>query len=166
MGFLNKIFGKGISDVINDVANVVDRFSLSKEEKQAFQLELQSRLLKMEQELEETYRAELEARKEIIKAEMAQGDAFTKRARPAIVYAGLIFIFIIYVLVPVFAYIGGGVRIPNIELPEEFWWSWSTVVGIYGVGRSAEKMGVTNTFTNLMTGSGAHKLNKNADAKG
>ncbi|WP_340113173.1 holin family protein [Maribellus mangrovi] len=155
MDLFKKLFSKGITDVVDSVGNVIDRFTLSKEEKQEFKLEMQSRMMKLEGELEETYRKELDARQEIIKAELAQGDKYTKRARPTIVYSGLAFIFLVYVIVPVIAYISGANEMPDIQLPNEFWWAWGTVVGVYGVGRSAEKMGITNKLTNYMTGSGA-----------
>ena len=74
---------------------------------------------------------------------MAQGDKFTKRARPTIVYAGLVFVFITNVLIPVIAYFSGKTpeEMPQINLPSEFWWAWGTVVSVYGAGRSAEKNG-------------------------
>ena len=162
MSFLSKIFSGGVSDVIDSVGGVLDKFTLSKEEKEDIKMEMQSRLIQVENELEQTYRKELDSRADIIKSEMAQGDSFTKRARPTIIYAGLIFIFIVHVLVPVIAYISGtpNEKLPVIELPAEFWWAWATVVGVYGAGRSAEKLGVTNKITNLATGSGAFKVNK------
>jgi len=163
MELFKKLFGKGITDVVTSVGDVVDRFTLSKEEKQEFKLEIQSRMMKLEGELEETYRKELDARQEIIKAELAQGDSYTKRARPTIVYSGLAFIFLVYVIVPVIAYISGANEMPDIKLPAEFWWAWGTVVGVYGVGRSAEKMGITNKLTNFMTGSGATKIPTNVN---
>src|SRR5210317_1823513 len=115
MELFKKLFSKGITDVVDSVGNVIDRFTLSKEEKMEFKLEMQSRLMKMENELEETYRTELQTRSDIIKSEMAQGDNYTKRARPTIVYAGLLFIFFVYVLIPVIAYIGGT---PQTEMPQ------------------------------------------------
>ena len=168
MSILSKIFSGSLTGVIDSVGGIIDKFSLSKEEKQEFKLEMQSRLMQMEKELEETYRAELESRADIIKSEMAQGDKFTKRARPAIIYSGLIFIFIVHVLVPVIAYIGGAPadNLPEIQLPEEFWWAWATVVGIYGAGRSAEKMGAPNRVTQFITGSGANQKNKSKKAEG
>ena len=158
MELLKKLFSKGITDVVDSVSDVIDRFTLSKEEKQEFKLEMQSRMMQLESELEETYRKELDARQEIIKAELSQGDNYTKRARPTMVYSGLAFIFLVYVIVPVIAYISGANQMPDIKLPAEFWWAWGTVVGVYGVGRSAEKMGITNKLTNYMTGSGANKV--------
>lgn len=160
MSILKKIFSGSLSGVIDSVSGVIDKFTLSKEEKQEFKLEMQSKLMQMEKELEETYRTELEARADIIKSEMAQGDKFTKRARPTIIYGGLVFIFIVHVLVPVIALIAGtsASQMPEIKLPDEFWWAWGTVVSVYGVGRSAEKMGIANKATQVLTGSGANKM--------
>lgn len=160
MSIFSKLFSGGISQVIDSVSGVIDNFTLSKEEKQEFKLEMHNRMVQLEMEAEESYRAELESRTEIIKAEMAQGDLYTKRARPTIVYIGLLFIFIVHVLVPVVAYLTGGnlTELSKLNLPAEFWWAWGTVVSVYGVGRTAEKMGISNKVTNLATGSGAYKI--------
>ncbi len=64
-------------------------------------------------------------------------------------------------IVPVIAYISGANEMPDIKLPAESWWAWGTVVGVYGVGRSAEKMRITNKLTNFMTGSGKVPTNVN-----
>jgi hypothetical protein len=162
MSIFSKLFSGGISDVVDSVSGVIDKFTLSKEEKEEIKLEMQSKLMQVEKEMEETYRTELETRSDIIKSELAQGDAYTKRARPTIIYAGLLFIFIVHVLVPVIAYIAGTnpSNMPDINLPNEFWWAWGTVVGVYGAGRSAEKLGVVNKFTQAATGSGAFRATK------
>lgn len=168
MSFFSKLFSGGISEVVNSVGGVIDKFTLSKEEKLQFKSEMQSRLMQIESELEETYRTEIEARADIIKAEMSQGDKYTKRARPTIIYTGLGFIFIIYVLLPFIAYLSGTpeAEMPNIQLPNEFWWAWGTVVSVYGAGRSAEKMGITNKITELATGSGASKVDRTKKIEG
>jgi hypothetical protein len=168
MSTLSNIFSGSLTGIINSVSGIIDRFTLSKEEKQEFKLEMQSRLMQKEKELEETYRTELESRADIIKSEMAQGDRFTKRARPTIIYGGLISIFIVYVLVPVIAYMAGASPddMPGITLPDEFWWAWGTVVSVYGAGRSVEKIGVVNRATQLMTGSGINKANKSKRVEG
>lgn len=158
MQFLSKILGGGASEFINSVSSVVDEYTLSKEEKQEFKLKMQEYILKMDEKAQETYQSELDTRADIIKAELSQGDKYTKRARPTIVYVGLIFIFVIHVLVPVIDFFSKSLTVPaDFNLPPEFWWAWSTVVGIYGVGRTAEKFGMVNKFTQLTTGSGAAK---------
>ena len=107
--------------------------------------------------MQESYQKELDTRAQVIKTELTQGDNYTKRARPTIIYAGLLFILIVYVLVPVFS----EARL-TIELPDEFWWAWGTVVGVYGVGRSFEKAGATSRITSMITGSEANKANQEA----
>jgi hypothetical protein len=160
MSILKNLFSSGISDIVKSVGDIADEFSLSKEEKQEFKMQMESKMMQFEQELQETYRTELESRAEIIKTELSQGDKFTKRARPTIIYSGLLFIFIVHVIVPIISGLNGG-EIMEITLPNEFWWAWGTVVSVYGAGRSAEKFGAANKLTNLITGSGAYKASKN-----
>ena len=62
--------------------------------------EMESLLQKPDSEIEQTIRAELGAKARALVAELAQGDNYTKRARPTVVYAGLIFIFYNYCVVP------------------------------------------------------------------
>jgi hypothetical protein len=160
MEMFKKLFSKGISDVIDSVGNVIDRVSLRKEEKDRIKMEMESNLLKLQAKVEDNFLDELKDRNDLIKAELAQGDNFTKRARPSIIYAGIIFIFLVYILIPLLAWIAGTApdKMPHIAMPEEFWWAWGTVVGVYGLGRSVEKYGVANKTTNLITGSGSGKV--------
>ncbi len=76
MGLFDKLLG---GNLFQGVGDIIDQFKLSPEEKQRFKLEMESMLMQKEQQLEETYRQELTSRADIIKAEMAQGDAYTKR---------------------------------------------------------------------------------------
>jgi len=158
-------FGSGFSKILEGASSLIGKFKLSPKEKKDLELELQSLLQQQQAELEDSYRKEVDAKMEIMKAELAQGDAYTKRARPTIIYAGLIFIFIIHVLLPFIAYIKGG-NPPRIELPDNFWWAWGSVVSVYGIGRSLEKFGTQNEITNAITGSQAYKLNQEKSAKG
>ena len=73
MSFINKLLAGGFSTVIDSLSNTVDEFTLSKEEKQDFKLEMQSKLLQMEKNLEDTYRTELESRASIIKSRNGSG---------------------------------------------------------------------------------------------
>ncbi|MFY0686245.1 MAG: hypothetical protein JXQ90_03720 [Cyclobacteriaceae bacterium] len=159
MKWLKQLF----SGRLDTVTDLVDDLTLTKEEKQQFKLKLQSQLMQQQQIIEESYQTALTSRADIIKAELTQGDPFTKRARPMIIYAGLLFIAIVYVIVPVIYVIKNG-QIPGagadmflIKLPEQFWWAWGTVVGVYGAGRSAEKLGTANRLTQFITGSNASK---------
>ena len=93
-----------------------------------------------------------EAQKSVMVAEMGQGDTYTKRARPTIVYAGLLFIFLVHVAFPIITYISGR-ALPELSLPTEFWWSYTGVCGVWIMGRSMEKNGANNKIVNMVTGS-------------
>ena len=105
-------------------------------------------------------------------AELKQGDKFTKRARPSVVYGGLLFVLINYILFPLIARIsliicGWGAESeaavaqctayidtsPLADLPAEFWYAWGGITGTWSVGRSAERIGINNKVTRAITGS-------------
>lgn len=93
----------------------------------------------------------LETQRSILVAELEQGDDYTKRARPTVVYMGLMFIFLIYVLFPMAAFYGDK-PVPDLQLPTEFWWAWGSVVSVWAIGRSFEKRGVQNNLMKAITG--------------
>ena len=82
------------------------------------------------------------------------GDDFTRRARPAVVYSGLGFIFMLHVLLPGIAYLGiaGNPANPAPALPTEFWWAWTGVVSVWMVGRSWEKVKTPTKLSGMVTG--------------
>jgi len=106
------------------------------------------------------------AKASIMVAEMQQGDRYTKRARPTVVYAGLLMIGINYVLFPLlarlaaFAYVALGHGTPPAELvallkpldlPAGFWTAWGGVVGTWVLGRSMERRGVSGNLGKLVS---------------
>ena len=157
MGFLTKIFSSGAEGIINGVKGIVDEFHLSSEEKQKFTLELESLLQKRDSEIEQTIRTELDAKSKIIQAEMAQGDNFTKRARPMVVYVGLGVIVLNYCIAPLVA-VFIGKQIPELILPTEFWVAWGGIVATWSIGRSSEKRGARDVVTTTLTGNKAVSL--------
>ena len=89
-------------------------------------------------------------------AELQQGDRYTKRARPTVIYVGLLFI-----LLELF-----GIRhivLDQLELGENalniiqgsdaiiktFLAAWAGVVGVYAVGRSMEKRGTRQLWNQI-----------------
>jgi len=110
------------------------------------------------------------AQKEIIVAEMQQGDKFTKRARPSVVYMGLIFIGLVHVILPIILKImlviqlGESVDsikaaqlaelkdLMNLSLPDQFWWAWGSVVSVWEIGRSIERRGFANKVISAIAG--------------
>ena len=101
MSFISKILGGGAKELFGGVDKLIGRFKASPEEKQAFKLEFEKLVQQRDSEIEDTIRAELGAKERVLVAELQQGDNYTKRARPTVVYAGLGFIFINYCLVPI-----------------------------------------------------------------
>ena len=99
--------------------------------------------------IEEREAAVTAIKAQIMVAELNQDDRFTKRARPMIVYMGLLFMAINHVFFPCVSWavqaINGAdnIMLPIITLPTEFWYVWGGVCGIYVLGRSAEKRGDT-----------------------
>ena len=184
MGWFSKLLSSSTAKVVETVADAVDEFHFSGEEKaevekqkQTLKAELikslKTQLHERDLDIEKTIRAELDAKSKIIEAELVQGDKFTKRARPSIVYFGLAMIGINFLIAPAIA-MYRGVETEKCEtvekdgntfthcvtkelfpLPEEFWWAWTGVVGVYGLGRSLEKRGARSESIGALTGNGA-----------
>jgi len=138
----------GLGSVADFAKGLVNRFfppSMTDAEKAQAQVKLQEVLDKRESAL-------VDAQKSIMVAEMQQADNYTKRARPTLVYAGLFFIFLVHVALPMIAFFSPDTSGPELSLPQEFWWAWSGVCGVWVIGRSAEKRGASNKLVNLITG--------------
>jgi len=165
MSLISKVLSSGFGDDVEKVGNVADRFHLSGEEKQKFKLEMEALLLKRDSVVEQTLRSELQAKERILVAELKQGDAYTKRARPTVVYAGLAFTLFNYTIVPVLSKING-IDISPLELPSEFWYGWSGIVATWSVGRTMEKRGASNPVSRAVTGNQRSSLLDDDSAKG
>ena len=173
MSWFSKLFAGGVGEMVEKVGSTIDKFHLSGEEKQAFRLELQKTLMQRESDIEQTIRKNLEAKERILVAELQQGDNYTKRARPTVVYFGLIMIALNYFLLPAALLLtdnedllkhcststnGDGVKTEQCEretlfpLPEEFWVAWGGIVATWAVGRSFEKSNSSNKLSRAITG--------------
>ena len=144
----------GLGSIADLAKGLVDRFLppvATEQEKLAAQMQVQ-------QMLDARESAVLDTQKAVIVAELQQGDTYTKRARPSIVYYGLWFIGLVHVLLPIVAWIvlkwtGQPLAdMPNIKLPREFWLAWGGVCSIWSVGRDAARGGVTNKVVSMITG--------------
>jgi hypothetical protein len=167
MGILDNILAGGIGSIIEQSGKLVEQFHLSEADKKQFQIQMEALLQQRDAQIQDSVRAEMDARQKVIVAELQQDDTYTKRARPSVVYAGLAFIFINYVLIPGVQYLTGHASAHcqqngqpaicavdgGITLPQEFWWAWAGVVGTWSIGRSFEKVGISNRATRMITGS-------------
>ena len=139
----------GIGSVASFAKSVVERVfppKMTDAEKAQAEMQLQEMLQERETQV-------IDAQKSIMVAEMQQSDAFTKRARPSIVYAGLVFIFLVHVLFPIVSWFSKE-TLPALVLPEQFWWAWTGVCSVWILGRSAEKRGVQSKLVGMITGGG------------
>jgi hypothetical protein len=137
----------GIGSVAILAKSILDIFvppQATPAEKDAMQLQMES-LIQLRDN------AILDAQKSIIVAEMSQEDKYTKRARPTVVYSGLVFIFLVHVAFPLICF-QTKETLPNLNLPDLFWQVWGGVCAVWMLGRTAEKMGISNPVINRITG--------------
>lgn len=165
MSWFTTLFSGGATQVIEKVGDVIDEFHLSSEEKQNFKLQLKQVVAARESEIEQTIRKNLEAKERILVAELAQGDVYTKRARPTVVYFGLVMIALNYFVVPTISMLAGRPPTP-FDLPVEFWAAWGGIVATWAVGRSFEKVGAGNKVTRAVTGDKPISLLEDGSASG
>jgi len=113
-------------------------------------------------------------KRDIIVAELQQSDLFTKRARPSVIYSGLIFIALNYFIFPFIIdmfqcclILGIGnitadqvkqlSELGKFQLPNQFWVAWTSICSVYAWGRSQEKKGksdneIINKVVSAITG--------------
>ena len=158
MSWLGKIFAGGAGSLIESVGNVADRFITTDDERQQFKLEIEALLQRRDSEIEQTIRAELAAKERMLIAELKQGDSYTKRARPTVVYVGLAFIGLNYILMPLIGRLAGLFTdaaidtSPLADLPMEFWAAWGGICATWSIGRTAEKRGSRHPAVQAITG--------------
>ena len=131
----------GIGSVADFAKGIIDRIwpTASPEEKLRAQTEIQRQIQERENVI-------VQAKEAVMTAELSQEDAYTKRGRPTIIYAGLLFIALVHVVFPIVAWVwqmgrGAAVVMPALALPTEFWMAWGGCCSIYILGRSSEKNG-------------------------
>lgn len=81
---------------------------------------------------------------EIVKAENQSGDSFTRRARPAVVWTGLLAIIWNYVAMPTISHLvkffaDTSIDWTPVALPTDFWIAWGGIVATWSIGRSMER---------------------------
>lgn len=142
MGLFDILTGP-ITGLIGAVGGVIDSLHTSDEEKDAAKLKFARLAAATEFQMVQELTKELESKERVIVAELQQGDNYTKRARPTVVYVGLGAFILNYVLIPNISAAFGTALVP-VEFPVEFWAGWSGIVMTWSVGRSFEKRAVTS----------------------
>jgi hypothetical protein len=153
MSWFTNLFTGGAGSVVDSIGGLADRFIQTDDEKSAFKVQVETLLQKRDSEIEQTLRQTLQSKEKILVAELSQGDNYTKRARPTVVYAGLVFIGINYVVFPLIGRMANVVDVsPLADLPPDFWYAWGGICSAWCVGRSFEKRGIQNPATRSITG--------------
>jgi hypothetical protein len=124
----------GIGSAFDFAGNLLNRFFPAKMD----ETEKTRMAMEMAQAIDQRDTVRDHAKADVIKSEMAQGDAYTKRARPTVVYMGLAFIALVHVFFPIMAFFTGE-AVPELKLPTEFWYTWGGVCSVWMIGRSMEK---------------------------
>jgi len=150
MGWIDSLLAGGTGSIVEKTMGAVERLSAGHLGKKELRLELAKIADEEAARMHTELTTEIQAKERIMVAEMAQSDNYTKRARPSVVYFGLI-AFGVDQLVRYAAHFFG-TPIPETQIPQEFWMAWGSVVGIYSIGRSAEKRGGNGKLTQAVTG--------------
>ena len=154
MGIIDKLIGGGAKALTDSIGGLVDRFVTTSDEKQEFKLEAARLIGEETRQLEESLRTELQTKERVLVAELNQGDSYTKRARPSIIYVGLGLAVVQLVVGYIAFFIGRAIPEPAGMVPMEFWIAWGGVAGTWVIGRSAERRGYQNQLTAIITGNG------------
>lgn len=152
MSIISEIISSGLGATIEGIGSTIKKFVTTDGDRMQMQKELEVILQKRDSEIEQTLRKSLEAKEKIIVAELNQGDNYTKRARPTVVYFGLLVILYNYCIIPTIQMVKG-LSMQTFDLPTEFWIAWGGIVATWSIGRSSEKRGNRDKVTSFITGS-------------
>ena len=129
MSFLTQLFAGGAKELASTITDGVANLKDSHLSKRELGLKIEEMVSKHNDGLLAKASELIKAKSQIMIAELQQGDAYTKRARPTVIYVGLA------------AMIAQGFgHYTHFVLPETFWYAWAGAVGVYSFGRSKEKI--------------------------
>jgi len=153
---LGEIIG-GVGDLAKSIVDRVWPKKMNEEEKAAAVQQIEAMITARDAEV-------IKASRDVMVAELEQGDTFTKRARPSIIYIGLGAVVFNHVLIPFINRIMEWITLLGdkslesfaaltpIDLPPEFWYTWAGVCSVYALGRTAEKRGSRSQVLGWITG--------------
>lgn len=147
--------------LLDGFSKIISNFKLSPEKKaemeaafRANETVIQKAEIELDAAIQETIRSEINAKKDIMVAEIQSGSAYVRNARPSIIYTGLAVIVLNHCLLPWIAHCTGH-GIPDIQLPLAFRTAWGGITGTFVIGRTVERRGTTNKLIQMMTGNKA-----------
>lgn len=149
---LGGIISGGVGGVVDKVGDIFKILKGDKEDDpklSAAELQLKLELTKLQNDLQtkmsDAVTGDLANQRELIKAELSNEDPYVRRARPTIIWVGIIIFLFNYALLPFITTMvqlfGGGFSFVPITLPTEFWGVWGIYTGGYAYLRTREKQG-------------------------
>jgi len=134
-----------IGGLFKGAESLIDELHTSPEEKAEMKLKMKKLELEAHNQISLTMQKENEVKRDVMVAELQQGDSFTKRARPMFIYAMTGLIVANYFILPL-------LKMPPIELPEQMWNLMTIAFSVYAIGRTFEKTGVAGKLTKKIMG--------------
>jgi hypothetical protein len=125
------------SSLLDSIKGLVSQFHMSPQEKADLSAKLDAEKDQFTA-AENNYNAKLnDIAGQNIRAEEQSGDKFTERARPAVIWVGLLMFFWNYCVVPT---AGVHWHVPALPIPDTFSEIWGIVVTGYVFSRTADKV--------------------------
>jgi len=156
--WLTKLTGSGVTEIAKQGAELYEKIAAGHLGKKELSLELEKIAAAQFEEVSHEVIAELGAKERIIIAELQQGDAFTKRARPAVVYSGPIIFFALMLIHYISIWMGHPAP-PAPPYTEWYLSAWAGYGSVYAVGRTIEKRGTggrVGEIASTITGRGSY----------
>lgn len=128
--------GETVEKISKPIVDTIDNLHTSEEERQRLKLEFEKLKHEMELEVQKTLNKELEARKDVLLAEMT-GNNYQRNWRPTLMYMFQIILFFNFVIFPI-----AGIwtdKLTMLEYPPQFWTLLIGSMGGYLGLRSYEK---------------------------
>ena len=125
------------STLLQSIQGIISQFHMSPEDKAKLQAQFDAEKDAV-QAAENDYNVKLnDVAGQNIRAEQQSGDKYTERARPSVIWVGLVMFFWNYCLVPT---IGLHWHIPALPVADLFCEIWGTVVTGYVFNRTVDKV--------------------------
>jgi len=144
MNWLTNIFSSGAKELASTLGDTVVGMSEAHTGKKELALALETLVKARFDKLAEIVTTEIGAKEKVLVAELQQGDAFTKRARPFIAMSG-VGMAVIEVVFRFILLVKGNIDFTQVAtipplVPTEFWLGWGGITGTWAIGRSVEKV--------------------------
>jgi hypothetical protein len=149
---LSDAMSGAVGGLISSIGNTVAQFIDTPDKRNAMTLALNQQITDRFAQIEQSVNIQTQAQAGVTTAELTQGDNYTKRARPTLVYFGMVVIAFNYCVIPTIQLFNRG-DIKPFDLPVYFWEALGGVVATWAIGRSWEKINGVNGISSIITGS-------------